>query len=386
MRVERCHDLRLCAAILDRSTLTEQAARSRPISASRLAGARSRRGGRRTRGDDRAVGRDAVRSRRLHAIQATRCAARSTTPTGEAPTAAPRVRRRRDASSLSHESSSVSRRWSPRAPIRGRCACCSPRSRRARSSAPRCTPRVFRGIARCTSGCSTTRSVPRPKPGFKPARVEQLAARVRAALDGPSVNLDSQVDLLRALRRAGIQVASTSRWELSEHEHPAIEPLIAYKKLARLQSANGWAWLDEWVHDGRFRPDYVPGGTATGRWATSGGGALQLPKSRAQRGGRRSRVDTRGRRRRAARTAGARRDGARRGHGCGRPWPRHLPRHRRRGRRRRPRPGEGRDPRCDVRRDDRRQRAARAPAGAGVSARDGARRSGGARPASAARS
>ena len=32
------------------------------------------------------------------------------------------------------------------------------------------------------------------------------------------------------------------------------------------------------MHDGRFRPDYVPGGTATGRWATSGGGALQLPK------------------------------------------------------------------------------------------------------------
>ena len=118
----------------------------------------------------------------------------------------------------------------------------------------------------------------RPKAGFKPARIEELAARVRAALDGPSVNLDSQVDLLRALRRAGIQVDSTSRWELSEHEHPAIEPLIAYKKLARLQSANGWAWLDEWVHDGRFRPDYVPGGTATGRWATSGGGALQLPK------------------------------------------------------------------------------------------------------------
>lgn len=118
----------------------------------------------------------------------------------------------------------------------------------------------------------------KPKPGFKPARIEELAARVRAALDGTSVNLDSQVDLLRALRRTGIQVDSTSRWELREHDHPAIEPLIEYKKLSRLLSANGWAWLDEWVDDGRFRPDYVPGGTATGRWATSGGGALQLPK------------------------------------------------------------------------------------------------------------
>jgi DNA polymerase family A len=119
----------------------------------------------------------------------------------------------------------------------------------------------------------------RPAPGWKPARMEELAANVRDALGAASVNLDSQVDLLRALRRAGIQVDSTARWELREHEHPAIEPLIAYKKLARLMSANGWAWLDEWVADGRFRPEYVPGGTATGRWATSGGGALQLPKN-----------------------------------------------------------------------------------------------------------
>lgn len=120
---------------------------------------------------------------------------------------------------------------------------------------------------------------PRPSPGRKPARMEALAVRVREELGGASVNLDSQVDLLRGLRRAGITVDSTARWELREHDHPAIEPLIAYKKLARLLSANGWAWLDEWVVDGRFRAEYVPGGTATGRWATSGGGALQLPKN-----------------------------------------------------------------------------------------------------------
>ncbi|MEV1129725.1 bifunctional 3'-5' exonuclease/DNA polymerase [Agromyces sp. NPDC049794] len=119
----------------------------------------------------------------------------------------------------------------------------------------------------------------RPTPGRKPERMEALAVQVREALGVASVNLDSQVDLLRALRRAGIQVDSTAKWELREHEHPAIEPLLEYKKLARLLSANGWAWLDEWVVDGRFRPEYVPGGTATGRWATSGGGALQLPKN-----------------------------------------------------------------------------------------------------------
>lgn len=120
---------------------------------------------------------------------------------------------------------------------------------------------------------------PKPKPGWKPARMEALALEVRAALEQPTVNLDSQVELLRALRRAGIQVGSTAKWELREHDHAAIEPLLAYKRLSRLLSANGWSWLDEWIADGRFRPDYVPGGTATGRWATSGGGALQLPKN-----------------------------------------------------------------------------------------------------------
>jgi DNA polymerase-1 len=54
--------------------------------------------------------------------------------------------------------------------------------------------------------------------------------------------------------------------------------LLEYKSLARLLSANGWTWLESWVVDGRFRPDYVPGGVVTGRWATSGGGALQLPR------------------------------------------------------------------------------------------------------------
>lgn len=120
---------------------------------------------------------------------------------------------------------------------------------------------------------------PRPPVGRKPARMDELAARVRRELEAPSLRLDSHADLLRALRAAGIGVDSTAKWELREHEHPAVAPLLAYKRLARLLSANGWAWLDEWVVDERFRADYVAGGTATGRWATSGGGALQLPKA-----------------------------------------------------------------------------------------------------------
>lgn len=118
----------------------------------------------------------------------------------------------------------------------------------------------------------------RPASGGAPARLDALASEVRVALGDPAASLDSQPKLLRSLHRVGVLVASTSRWELAEQRHPVVAPLLEYKKLSRLLSANGWAWLAEWVHDGRFRPVYVPGGVVTGRWASSGGGALQLPR------------------------------------------------------------------------------------------------------------
>lgn len=114
--------------------------------------------------------------------------------------------------------------------------------------------------------------------GGVPARMAELATTVRFHLGDDQLHLDSHVKLLRALHRVGVNVESTSQWELSEIAHPVIAPLLAYKKLSRLMSANGWAWLAEWVRDGRFRPIYIPGGVVTGRWASAGGGALQLPR------------------------------------------------------------------------------------------------------------
>lgn len=119
---------------------------------------------------------------------------------------------------------------------------------------------------------------PRPPLGHRPAKLEALNTELRGLLGSPGLNPDSPQELMRALHRNGIEVKSTRQWELKEASHPAIEPLLAYKKLSRLHTANGWAWLDAWVDGGRFRPEYVVGGVVSGRWASRGGGALQIPR------------------------------------------------------------------------------------------------------------
>ena len=118
----------------------------------------------------------------------------------------------------------------------------------------------------------------RPAPGMRPARLAELAGRIAAAFGGRPVNPDSPAQVLRAFAADGIRVPSTRAQVLRELDHPAAALLLEYKELARLHSAHGWSWLDEWVTAGRFRPEYVVGGVVSGRWATRGGGALQIPR------------------------------------------------------------------------------------------------------------
>jgi hypothetical protein len=113
----------------------------------------------------------------------------------------------------------------------------------------------------------------------RPARLTELAVQISDALGAVRpVNLDSPAQLVRALAASGIRVPSTRVSVLRTVDHPAIPLLLRYKELARLHTANGWTWLDTWVSGGRFRPEYIVGGVVSGRWATHGGGALQIPK------------------------------------------------------------------------------------------------------------
>ena len=119
---------------------------------------------------------------------------------------------------------------------------------------------------------------PRPGAGLRPPRLAGLAAQISAAFDGRPVNPDSPAQLLKAFATDGVPVPSTRSGVLRGIDHPAVPFLLEYKELARLHAAHGWAWLDEWVRDGRFHPEYVVGGVVSGRWASRGGGALQIPR------------------------------------------------------------------------------------------------------------
>ncbi|MFD7465401.1 bifunctional 3'-5' exonuclease/DNA polymerase [Streptomyces tendae] len=113
--------------------------------------------------------------------------------------------------------------------------------------------------------------------GGEPRRLAELAEAVSAAF-GRRVRPDLPADVVKAFGQAGVKVRSTRRWELESLDHPAVKPLIEYKKLYRIWVAHGWSWLQDWVRDGRFRPEFLAGGTVTGRWVTNGGGGLQIPK------------------------------------------------------------------------------------------------------------
>lgn len=117
-----------------------------------------------------------------------------------------------------------------------------------------------------------------PQPVGPPRRLAELTAEINTAFGVRGLHPDSPAEVLKAFARAGIDIPNTRAWVLRKVEHPAVKPLLEYKELYRIWTAHGWGWLESWVSAGRFRPEYVPGGVVSGRWATRGGGALQVPK------------------------------------------------------------------------------------------------------------
>ncbi len=118
---------------------------------------------------------------------------------------------------------------------------------------------------------------PRPAGTARPPVLGRLTDEFQRAI-GQQVNPDSHPQVLAAFARAGVSLPSIRSVVLREVKHPAAAILQRYKELSRIHSAHGWAWREAWVRDGRFRPEYVVGGVVSGRWASRGGGALQIPR------------------------------------------------------------------------------------------------------------
>ncbi|MBB5869181.1 DNA polymerase-1 [Allocatelliglobosispora scoriae] len=117
----------------------------------------------------------------------------------------------------------------------------------------------------------------RPAAGGPPRKLVALTEQITSLLGAPGLHPDSPAEVRRALRRIGIDVPNTRAWTLRKIEHPVIPVLIEYKELYRIWTTHAWGWRSQWVRDGRFHPAYIPGGVVSGRWATRGGGALQIP-------------------------------------------------------------------------------------------------------------
>jgi DNA polymerase-1 len=113
--------------------------------------------------------------------------------------------------------------------------------------------------------------------GAPPRRLVELTGLINEAF-GFRVHPESPADVLRAFARVGVQLPSTRSWVLRAVDHPAVPLLLEFKELHRVWTAHAWSWRAQWVRDGRFHPEYVAGGVVSGRWATRGGGALQIPK------------------------------------------------------------------------------------------------------------
>ena len=138
--------------------------------------------------------------------------------------------------------------------------------------------------------------------GGEPRRLTELAEQISEAF-GRRVRPELPADVLKAFKQAGHQVSSTRKWELERIDHPAVAPLLEYKTLYRIYTANGWTWLQRLgprraiparLHPGRHgvRPlDHQR------RWRSAD------PEGDPPRGGRRSGLAAGRRRRVAARAA-----------------------------------------------------------------------------------
>jgi DNA polymerase I len=101
--------------------------------------------------------------------------------------------------------------------------------------------------------------------------------------DTDDLNLDSQQQVLKALKDQGIPVKNTSRNHLMPlaSEYPVIQHLLEYRKVAKALQAFIYS-IPETIHpvSGRIHPRYHQMGASTGRFSCGHPNLQQIPRSK----------------------------------------------------------------------------------------------------------
>lgn len=101
-----------------------------------------------------------------------------------------------------------------------------------------------------------------------------------------TLNLDSNQQVLQALRSQGIPLRRTSKWALRPlaEQYPVVQTLLEYRKVSKAISAFGTA-LPKHIHPatGRLHPTYWQIGAATGRFSCSDPNLQQIPRDKGMR-------------------------------------------------------------------------------------------------------
>jgi len=93
----------------------------------------------------------------------------------------------------------------------------------------------------------------------------------------PNFNPDSPKQLKMALKRLGIDVASTAKESLMQVDHPAISDILAYRKYKKRSGEFMRKYLDHVEEDGKIRSDLYPF-LDTGRYSSSKPNLQQIPR------------------------------------------------------------------------------------------------------------
>lgn len=100
------------------------------------------------------------------------------------------------------------------------------------------------------------------------AKATEAAESLRAALGTPTLNLDSPVQLLTALRAAGLDLKNTREEDLKRLSDNTLVPLLLGYREAIKRAQQAVSLLKHVAADGRIHSRFEPMGTATGRFSS----------------------------------------------------------------------------------------------------------------------